>query len=91
MRCEEKVPGGKLVCIEVRAEGGKVAQIRITGDFFLHPEEAIDALEKALVSAPLSIPEAEAAERLSAALGGALLIGATCGDLARIFRKAVGG
>ncbi len=91
MRCEEKIPGGKLVCVEVQAVGGRVSQVRITGDFFLHPEEAIDALENALVNAPLSIPEAEAAERLSAALGGALLIGATCGDLARIFKKAVGG
>jgi lipoate-protein ligase A len=89
MKCEEKIPGGKLVAIEVWAEAGLVTKAKITGDFFLHPEDAIDGLERSLAGLPLSCGEAEAESRLRACLGGSELIGATAGDLARIFVKAV--
>lgn len=94
MRAEEKVKGGKLVCIEVWAEGGTASKVKITGDFFLHPEDAIDALERSLVGVDLArarLPggESEIAARLGDALGRAELIGASPEDLARIFRKAV--
>jgi lipoate-protein ligase A len=89
MRCEEKIAGGKLVCIEVWADSSAVARVRITGDFFLHPEDAIDRLERALVGAPLAVGEADAAAMLGKALGDAQLIGASCADLARMFSRAV--
>lgn len=91
MRCQEKVPGGKLVCVEVWAEGGTVSRAKITGDFFLHPEDGIDALESSLAGLSLSADEATVSSRLEKALGDSVLIGADCHDLARIFRKAVRG
>ncbi len=90
MRCEEKVPGGKLVCIELWEEGGKVSRASITGDFFLHPEERITDLEGSLRGLPLSAAEGAVAERLREAARGAVLIGVAPEDLARMFRKAVG-
>jgi lipoate-protein ligase A len=90
MKAEEKISGGKLVCVEVIASGGTIGSLRITGDFFLHPEEAISKLESALADEPLSIGEAEAESKLNAALGNAQLIGVSCKDLARLFRRAVG-
>jgi lipoate-protein ligase A len=89
MRCQEKIPGGKLVCIEVTASGDKVRKLKITGDFFLHPEDAIEKLEGALSGSPLSLGEADAAARFASALGEAVLVGVTPRDLARLFRKAV--
>ncbi len=94
MRCrivkaEEKIAGGKLVCVEVVAEEDKVAMVRITGDFFLHPEEAIEGLERCLQGSQLSISEAQARKMLEQGLGNAQLIGVSCADLARLFRKAV--
>ncbi|HSB47035.1 MAG TPA: lipoate protein ligase C-terminal domain-containing protein [Candidatus Bilamarchaeum sp.] len=91
MRCEEKIPNGKLVCVEVWAKGGLVERAKITGDFFLHPEERISDLERALEGLPLSASEGDAASALEKALGKATLIGASTADLARIFRKAVNG
>jgi len=44
-----KVPHGKLIRLRAQIEGGRINGIRITGDFFLHPEEKIGELEKALV------------------------------------------
>jgi len=90
VRCEEKITNGKLVAVEVWSSGGTVSRARITGDFFLHPEEAIDAVERSLEGLPLSAGEAEITARIRAALGGSELIGASADDFARIFRKAVG-
>ncbi len=90
MKCEEKIPGGKLIAIEVQASGGVVGGVKITGDFFLHPEEAITRAEAALVGLPLPAEESEVAARLRAAMGDAQLIGASADDFARIFMRAVG-
>ncbi|MDD5171765.1 MAG: lipoate protein ligase C-terminal domain-containing protein [Candidatus ainarchaeum sp.] len=88
MRCEEKVKGGKLVCIEIVPKDGKAAKVRITGDFFLHPEDSINALEQSLEGVDLTSGEDEIAARLKKALGQAQLIGASPEDLARIFKRA---
>ena len=44
-----KVPNGKLLKIFLEYEGEKISKIKITGDFFIHPEETIEELEKELV------------------------------------------
>lgn len=43
------MPGGKLLKIFLEEEQGKIKTIKITGDFFLHPEEAIEQIEQLLV------------------------------------------
>ena len=47
-RAEYKVEGGKLIKVQLTAEDGKIRRIKITGDFFLHPEEVIEDIENAL-------------------------------------------
>ncbi|MFH1849221.1 MAG: lipoate protein ligase C-terminal domain-containing protein [archaeon] len=51
-----KVPGGKLVKVDL-AYGETIQKIRITGDFFMHPEEAIETIERELVGCKLSLDE----------------------------------
>ncbi len=53
-RGEHKVQGGKLIRVLLEEDRGRVARIRITGDFFLHPEEAIFEVERALEGAELA-------------------------------------
>jgi lipoate---protein ligase len=48
-----KAPGGKLVRIRLIEEDGRIQSVKITGDFFLIPEESIGKLEKMLADAPL--------------------------------------
>jgi len=43
-----KVSGGKLLKVAVRSQGGTIEDIRITGDFFIYPEEALELLEAKL-------------------------------------------
>ncbi len=44
-----KIPGGKLVKVKLSTSSGKIEQVRILGDFFLHPEETIQVIEDSLV------------------------------------------
>ena len=52
-QAEYKVPGGKLLAAELGVEGGRLVGVKITGDFFMHPEAAIIELEKALDNIPI--------------------------------------
>jgi lipoate---protein ligase len=45
-----KVSGGKLLKIDVNIENSVILDIKITGDFFIYPEEAIFAIEKFLIN-----------------------------------------
>jgi len=47
-RAEYKVKGGKLIRVQLTSENGIIRGIKITGDFFLHPEEVIEDIEEAL-------------------------------------------
>ncbi len=50
---EYKVPGGKLLAAELAVEGDRLVGVKITGDFFMHPEAAIIDLEKSLDNTPI--------------------------------------
>lgn len=89
MRVEEKIPGGKMLAIEARICEGKIRGVRITGDFFLHPEDAILRLEESLDGISSSLGEDEITSIAQGALEGANLIGASARDIARILKKAV--
>ena len=52
-----KAPGGKLVRVRLREEEGQIRSVKITGDFFLVPEESLGKLEKMLEDAPLKEQE----------------------------------
>jgi lipoate-protein ligase A len=43
-----KVPGGKMLKIQLSVSGEKIKHVTIMGDFFLHPEETILNLEDKL-------------------------------------------
>ena len=53
-RVEYKVPEGKLVAAEADAVDGYLTRIKITGDFFMHPESSIKDLEDSLKGIPVS-------------------------------------
>ena len=53
MELDYKVPGGKLIRLSAELDGTTIKTIQISGDFFLHPEDAIFELETALVGKEL--------------------------------------
>jgi lipoate---protein ligase len=52
-RRDFKVPGGKLLRIEVEVESGVVLRAAVGGDFFAHPEEDFEAAEAELAGTPV--------------------------------------
>ena len=52
-----KALGGKLVRIRLKEDQGQIRSVKITGDFFLIPEESLGKLEKMLEDVPLREPE----------------------------------
>lgn len=44
-----KVPNGKLLRLSLELKAGKISAIQLRGDFFMHPEEGVEAIEQALL------------------------------------------
>lgn len=53
LSADYKAPGGKLVRIRLNEDQGTIKTVKITGDFFLVPEESLPKLEKMLEDTPL--------------------------------------
>ena len=63
-----KTPGGKLVAVDLAVEDGKLRNVQVHGDFFLHPEETLDAISGAIDGAPADITDEDLTERISRAI-----------------------
>ena len=89
-RVEFKVPGGKLIAAEAEAEGGRIVRVKITGDFFMHPEEAIEELEGSLTGVP--VDEGSLEEAMNGFFGSRSieLIGVAPGDFVHVIRMSLG-
>ena len=52
MHGEYRPPGGKLVAADVEVAGGRLARVRVSGDFFPEPDDALDRVNAALTGIP---------------------------------------
>ncbi len=88
---EYKVPGGKLVMVKLEC-GERITKIKVLGDFFLYPEEALRKIEESLVGMGKGATEKELSERITAAASdsNAELIGVTPQAIAHAIRMAIG-
>lgn len=64
-RASEKVAGGKLVRLELEHDGSRILRAKITGDFFLHPEDALGEMEKSLAGMQINASEPEFSSTLA--------------------------
>ncbi|GAB3299453.1 lipoyl protein ligase domain-containing protein [Pseudoclavibacter terrae] len=90
MHGEYKVPGGKLVTVDLEVEGGRIVDAHLAGDFFLEPDEALDDINGALNG----LPADASAEEITAAVRGGLrddaqLLGVTPEAVGVVVRRAV--
>lgn len=82
-RAEYKVEGGKLVKAQVTVDGDKISRVKITGDFFLHPEDFLEELEEALVGSILDEASLAKLIRSVAEKRNAVLLGVSPEDFAK--------
>ncbi len=68
MHGEYKMPGGKLIVADLAVREGLLDRVQISGDFFLEPDSALNAINTTLCGAPATADEATLAARVHAAL-----------------------
>ena len=91
MHGEYKVPGGKLVVVDTDVEDGHLRNVRVSGDFFLDPDDALNRLTQALEGAPIDESATDLSERVrSALLPTDTLFGLTTLGVAIAVRRALG-
>ncbi|MGP8297791.1 lipoate--protein ligase family protein [Streptomyces inhibens] len=87
---EYKVPGGKLVVVDLEVTDGTLRGVRVAGDFFLEPDEALEAINGALEGAPADTDARGLAARIDAALpAGAVPFGFSSEAVGVAVRRAV--
>lgn len=90
MHGEFKVPGGKLVVVDLDVRDGRLADVRLSGDFFLEPDDALPLIDAALTGLPVSADAATIAAAVTAALPeGAVLLGFSAEAVATAVRRAL--
>ncbi len=87
---EYKVTGGKLVVADVHVAAGRLTDVSISGDFFLEPDEALPAINRALTGLAVESTAAELAAAVAAALpADAVLFGFSPDAVAVTVRRAL--
>lgn len=85
-----KVPGGKLVRASVDY-GWSINEVKLTGDFFLHPEESIEHIEEVFRGIDKNTSHEKMAQLIKDAVDskGIVLIGVTEDAIAGVVREAI--
>ncbi|MDI9589214.1 MAG: biotin/lipoate A/B protein ligase family protein [Acidobacteriota bacterium] len=91
MHGEYKVPGGKLVVVDLDVEDDVLTNVRISGDFFLEPDEALERM----TSAVEGLPAGSSAQQIQEAMDNSVLptdvlFGLTTHGVAIAVRRALG-
>jgi lipoate-protein ligase A len=91
-----KVPGGKLVVVDLEVHDGRLTDVELSGDFFVEPDEVLDVLRDALEAMPAESAVTRLTHAMDEALDDARLpsapatIGFTTRDVAVAVRRALG-
>ncbi len=90
MHGEFKVPGGKLVVVDLEVRGGKIADFHLAGDFFLEPDDALQDIDAAVNGLPVESDASVIAAAVRGALPeGAQLLGFTPESVGTAVRRAL--
>ena len=91
MHGEYKVPGGKLVAVDVDVEDGRLVRARLSGDFFLEPDDALEDINAALTGMPETASAAQLARAIENAVDhGVSFVGFTPEAVGIAVRRALG-
>ena len=90
MHGEYKVPGGKLVVVDLTIVDGRFANVQVSGDFFLEPPSALDTIDRALEGLSVQSDERVLADAVCQALGPSpQMFGITPEGVAIAVRRAI--
>ncbi len=91
MRGEYKVPGGKLVAVDVEVTDGRLSRVAVSGDFFLEPDDALESIDAALLGMPDGAGVAQLTGVVESVLGpDVTMVGFSAEAVAIAVRRALG-
>ncbi|NVM99194.1 biotin/lipoate A/B protein ligase family protein [Arthrobacter sp. SDTb3-6] len=87
---EYKVHGGKLVVVDLDVAEGRLANVSVSGDFFLEPDDALGDINAALTGLSADLPAQDLADAVTAGLDdGVVLFGFSAQAVAIAVRRAL--
>jgi len=90
MHGEYKVPGGKLVVVDLDVRDGRIADFRLAGDFFLEPDDALEAIDRAVTGLPSGADSATIVRAITAGLPeGTTMLGVSAEAVAVAIRRSL--
>lgn len=90
MIASQKVKEGKLIKVEVECDEF-IKKIKITGDFFLHPEDVLEKIEKSILGLEKDAGTEEIASRIHKIVeaNDVQMIGVSPESLAQVIKEAL--
>ncbi len=90
VQAKQKVKEGKLVKAEIEYDGA-IRNVKITGDFFLHPEETLEKIEQSMIGLKkdTSVESMVLNIRRVAEAHDAMMIGISPESLALVIKEAL--
>jgi lipoate-protein ligase A len=90
VHAEYKVPGGKLVTIDLETSGGQISHARLAGDFFLEPDEVLELINHSLEGLSVATSHDDLEAAVSKAIpDGAVLMGFDPAAVATVVRRGL--
>lgn len=86
---EYKVPGGKLVVVDLLLRDGRLSDVQISGDFFLEPDTALVQMNQALEGLHADAGEAVFVAAVDSVLRSAQTFGLTAEGVAIAVMRAL--
>jgi lipoate-protein ligase A len=90
VHAEYKVPGGKLVVVDLEVDAQRITSVQVAGDFFLEPDDALDLINRAIVGLSVSSSAEGIADAIRAALpGDVVMMGFSPEAIGTVVRRAI--
>jgi lipoate-protein ligase A len=90
MHGEFKVPGGKLVVVDLDVVDDTITDFRLAGDFFLEPDEALGAIDSAINGLPANCDAKTITSAIQRAIPeGTVMLGFSAESVATAIRRAL--
>ena len=92
MHAEYKVPGGKLVVVDLDVDNNVIVACRVAGDFFLEPDDALETINNAIIGLPISSSAEAIAGVIRTALpADVVMMGFSPEAVGTVVRRAISG
>jgi lipoate-protein ligase A len=90
MHGEYKVPGGKLVVVDLEVKDGRITGFHLAGDFFLEPDDALEAIDRSVNGLAAAADAADIARAIRTGLPeGTQMLGVSPEAIAVAIRRSL--